>query len=403
LAAANILPAAPVGRLQQRAGRVAQGRGLGPPAAAARPLLDAEPQTRRNLMHRFAPLLAPLCLSLACSVTGDGAGPGTEIDWPLEDAISYRSVESHPGCSASGMSYAPASLPHYLCAAKSYPFPAGVSEDTSRPIVLLVHGNSDTPTSFERFPADTGDPMLAELLPEHGFRTLAIDLRIDLVDDPQGNNDSENAARNIDHGWAVPLLQHFIASMLEAHPDRRITIIGFSLGVTVIRDALRRIHLEGEVDAWSRIEDLIYLAGANHGVSTCGLCGQNPTMRGEVTCEMGCRDNFRVTEFMKPLNGPDGAFETPCSDGDSAYGEVGVCGGNAIAYTTIAMRDIADGSYQDEFVSEASSRLLGADNRLIGLADVDETGYFFDGLFKNHYGPLRAKAALDIVLEKVLD
>ena len=67
------------------------------------------------------------------------------------------------------------------------------------------------------------------------------------------------------------------------------------------------------------------------------------------------------------------------------------------------MRDISDGTYQDQFVSEDSARLTGADNQLIDLSDTDDTGYFFDGLFKNHYGSLRSQAALDIIMQRVSD
>jgi len=149
---------------------------------------------------------------------------------------------------------------------------------------------------------------------------------------------------------------------------------------------------------------VVFLAGANHGVSTYArLCGKNPTMRGTVACELGSRDAYSPTDFMIPLNGSAGAYETPCSDGETAFGEGGACGGNTVQYTTVVMRDIDDGSYQDEFVSEASSHLEGADNRLIELTDTDESGYFFNGLLKNHYGAARSPAALQIVSEVVSD
>src|SRR5262249_43400701 len=146
------------------------------------------------------------------------------------------------GCTTAGLTYTAAQIPGYACAAKEYPFPAGVTEDRGKPIVLLVHGNSDTPGEFEKFPADSAMPMLSERLTAAGFRTLAVDYRIDKNDDPQSNNDTENAARNVDHAWATPIVEHFIASMMSANPDRKITIIGFSLGTTVVRDALRRLH-----------------------------------------------------------------------------------------------------------------------------------------------------------------
>ena len=323
----------------------------------------------------------------------DGGG------FSIEDAISYRELSSHPGCSTADMTYASGGPDGYQCAGKAYP---ADGEDVTKPIVLLVHGNSDTPASWERFPAETGMPMIAETLADLGHRVYAVDMRIDLVDDPGSNNETENAARNVDHGWATPLVQHFIGAALEAEPDRRFVLIGFSLGSTIIRDALRRLHLaaaDGGVDPWPQLDQVILLAGAHHGVSTFArLCGKNPTMRGQVACELGSRDNYAPTDFLSAINGPDGAYETPCADGDSAFGEAGACGGNTVTYTTVVMRDIADGSYQDEFVSELSSNLDGAENHLLELTDTDESGYFFDGLLRNHYGASRSQAALDIVV-----
>ena len=121
-------------------------------------------------------------------------------------------------------------------------------------------------------------------------------------------------------------------------------------------------------------------------------------MRGRVACEMGARDNYSPTDFSLALNGPDHAYETPCSDGETAYGDA-ACAGHTVHYTTVVMKDITNGSYQDEFVSEASTALEGADNRLIELTDTDDSGYFFGGLLKNHYGASRSAAARDIALE----
>jgi hypothetical protein len=341
-------------------------------------------------MILLAAALAGGCFQSVAGPTGGDDGEGSS-----QDAIEYRDdMVGHPGCTTDGLAYPAASIPGYQCAAKAY---GGGQADKS--IVLLVHGNSDTPDEFEAF--DGGEPMLAERLKADGHEVIAIDLRIDKCDDPQANNDTENAARNIDHGWGVPLVEHLIESVIAEHPDRPIALVGFSLGVTTIRDALRRLHLAGEIEGgvWSHLEDVVLLAGANHGVSSFAkLCGKNPTMRGRVACEMGNRDAFTPTEFLSAINGPDGAWETPCSDGATAFGE-DACGGHTVAYTTVVMRDIDNGSYQDEFVSEASSALEGADNRLIELTDVDESGYFFGGLLKNHYGSARSAAALAIVEE----
>jgi pimeloyl-ACP methyl ester carboxylesterase len=349
-------------------------------------LLNAAATMRASIS--LAAVLLGGCFHSIPGPTGDDDGGSSE------DAIEYRDdMNGHPGCTTDGLTYPAAALPGFACAAKAY---GGTSATKS--VVLLVHGNSDSPLEWEQF--EDGAPMLAERLVAAGHPTYAVDYRIDRCDDPQANNDTENAARNVDHGWAVPIVQRFILAAIEKYPDRKLTLVGFSLGVTVIRDALRRIHLAGDVpDLWSHLDHVVLLAGANHGVSSFArLCGKNPTMRGEVACEMGNRDAYAPTDFLSALNGPDGAWETPCADGATAFGE-DACNGATVKYTTVVMRDIANGSYQDEFVSEASSALAGADNRLLELTDVDESGYFFGGLLKNHYGSARSAAALAIALE----
>src|SRR3954463_7283875 len=101
---------------------------------------------------------------------------------PLQEAISYRELTAHPGCSTAGLSYTAASIAGYDCSAKEYAFPSGVTEDTRKPIVLLFHGNSSTPADFEIFSGDAArTPMLSERLVAAGFRTYAVDFRYDLV------------------------------------------------------------------------------------------------------------------------------------------------------------------------------------------------------------------------------
>ncbi|MEN0064922.1 MAG: alpha/beta hydrolase [Myxococcota bacterium] len=369
-------------------------------------------------------LLAPLAL-LGCPTTGpaddedpntgeapdtgmavDTSETGMNVELPdVSDTITYRQLDTHPGCSTVGLSD-PASIPGYTCAAKEF---VG-TEDTSKPIVLLIHGNSDSPAVFETFdpkPCDVMDKtfvppdMLTEQLLPMGYRMLAVDMRFDLVDD----DPVDNFAQNMDHGWGVPIVQHFLESVLEAYPDRQIAIVAHSFGVTVVRDAIRRLYINDGVDVFSRIDDMILLAGANHGVSTFELlCGLNPTMAGSVACEMGSRAAYSPTEFLTPNNGPEGAFETPCSTGESAFGRTDACNGHSVAYTTVVMQDKGNGEQQDLFVSEASSRLEGADNQLIGLQDFDISFYGpACGALANHYGAARAQAAIDIILARLAD
>lgn len=334
--------------------------------------------------------------------SGAVAGDDPTTNQANKDGITYRAIDGHPGCTTDGLeqrkasAYTPATIPGYKCAAKAYPLP---NEDVKKPIVLLVHGNSSTPADYEKFPADSPTPMLSERLVAASFRVLAVDVRFDKSDDPKGDNKLENAAMNFDHGWAVPIVEHFIESVMTAFPDRELSLVGFSVGSTVARDALRRLHRRG-VKPFQRFRAIVLTAGANHGVSSYRtLCGSNPTMRGRVACELGDRTSYRATAFLSPLNGPDGAWETPCSDGDTAFGQKGVCGGHKVAYTTVVMRDIKEGTFQDEFVSEASANLKGADNRTVQLTDNDATGYFYNGLLKNHMGSVRSEAALKIVVD----
>lgn len=343
------------------------------------------------------------CDAGAAQSDGATAEPqaGDGIDTYLDD------LGSHPGCSIAGLAYEPASIPGYTCAARAW-IPA--AEDESLPIVLLVHGNSDTPAVWQAFHSDACDPrgdaqdvpMLAERLVERGYRVYAVDLRTDLVDDCADDNTTCNAARNMDHGWGVPIAQHFVRAVIEANPGRRVSLVGHSFGVTTIRDALRRLWVNEGFDVWSAVQDVVLLAGGNHGVSSYPLCATNPTRRGRVACEMGNRAAYRPTPFLEPLNGPGGAYETPCADGDRAFGIAGSCD-HAVEYTTIVMQDTEEGTQQDQFVSEASSALAGAENLTIGLLDFDRSDYFFCGLFKDHYGPARNAIAIDLVLSRLGD
>lgn len=353
------------------------------------------------------------------------------IDEPMYPGGKYRTLtpdgagDIHPGCSTTGLTYTPATIANYTCAAKEYPFPNGTVEDTDKPIVLLLHGNSDSPVGWEQFlhpdptslgfPADTeARAQLAELLPEAGYRTYAIDYRVDLVDDPTNDNTTGNAARNVDHGWTVPLAQELIKRIIEENPDRMLSIIGFSLGATVVRDALRRLFVEYQDGNWNinvfgRIQDVIAASGAQHGVSTGLLCGANTTMRGTITCEMGQRNQYAQTGFHTPLGGPsfsapDGTtgywYESPCADGNYAFGMVDACDGNTVQYTTITMSDLQDGTQQDLFTSEYASRLYPDDcvnNVVNGLNDFDTSGYFLNGLFRNHYGAVRSQTSLTTI------
>ncbi|HZH76462.1 MAG TPA: alpha/beta hydrolase [Archangium sp.] len=319
----------------------------------------------------------------------------------------------------------------YPCAAKQYTQP---NEDTSKPIVILVHGNSTRPHTWEKFLLPPGTEInsslekvqfspdaeartqLAEALIAARYQVVAVDFRTDLVTtvDPSANSTTENAAGNIDHGWSTPILQSLVKAVMKNNPNRKVALVGHSLGVTVVRDAIRRMYVEhtkgaaGAINPFPRLSHFILGSGANHGVATFdspyNLCTNgNKTMRGTIVCEMGSRSNYVQTYFHKPLNGPRDLFATPCADGDYAFGKTGQCGGNVVKYYTITMTDKEQGkNYQDLYVSEAASRLDMdgcVTNKLTMLNDYDTSGYFSKGFIANHFGSLRSEAGLKLAME----
>src|SRR5262245_41592784 len=61
---------------------------------------------------------------------GDNSYPGASYRTLAPDGAG----NAHPGCTTAGLMYTPASIPGYACAAREFDFPAGVTEDTSKPI-----------------------------------------------------------------------------------------------------------------------------------------------------------------------------------------------------------------------------------------------------------------------------
>ncbi|NPC82572.1 alpha/beta hydrolase [Pyxidicoccus fallax] len=430
------------------------------------------------------------CRERIAAKTAEVAAAGINIDtWPITDATRmreittpepqnqqnfqeydghYRPLTNHPGCTVTNLYYDKsnttgstpykdgnndgkwtgnsafggpnaatgfadgnlARIPGYPCAAKEY---TQNNEDTTKPIVILVHGNSTRPHSWEKFMLQPGTPVetayenvqftadttarnqLAETLIAQRYRVIAVDFRTDLVTsiDPSANSATQNSSGNIDHGWATPILQGLLKAVMRDQPNRKVALIGHSLGVTVARDALRRMYVEwstgraGAINPFPQVSHVILGSGANHGVSTYdpamgSLCQNNPTMRGTIVCEMGSRSNYTQTYFHAPLNGPRDLFATPCADGDYAFGRTGQCGGNVVKYYTITMTDKERGTnYQDLYVSEAASRIDMdgcVKNTLTTLNDYDTSGYFSKGFIANHFGSVRSAAGLDLMM-----
>ena len=411
------------------------------PGAACRAAIETREATVSGML--------PWDISDADEMTMVGGNQALESDY----AGKYRDdLANHPGCvprdaygpnveflvsdnEATVPTGAQAAIPGYPCAAKEYD---QASLDATKPIVILVHGNSSSVTTFEayenttlagtmissvgglEFTVDSATrQQLAGALVAAGHRVIAFDARVDLVntlEDFDADSTTGNAFRNIDHGWAVPMLQSLIKAVMTENPEREVAVVGHSLGVTVIRDALRRLYNEsvagtaGAVNPFAQLSDVVLLSGANHGVASGQiLCDSFAHMKGTVGCEMGDRAAFSPTYFTRPLNGPNDLFVAPCADGSYAYGMTEQCEGNLVDYTTVTMEDIPGGSLQDEFVSEQSSRLdlePCVDNVLVGLEDYDRSGYFFTGapgFFAAHFGSARSDAGIALVVTELAD
>jgi hypothetical protein len=337
----------------------------------------------------------------------DGDAEGVEGD--CTEVVYRDDLSAHPGCSTEGLEDDVAQIPGFSCAARPYVSP---TEDTSKPVVILVHGNSDDPDVWEPSTdptcdppgADQGAPMLSDRLMDAGYRAYAVDMRSDLVCEVDQCDCSDyticNPTRTMDHGWGVPLVMNLVEAVMGAYPDRQLVIIGHSFGATVARDALRRLFFQG-VPVFQRIDHVLLLSGANHGVSSyCGYdcCGYCNTSRGRCACEMGFRDGYSPTCFSQALNGPDGAWEIPCADGQTAFGRSDACGGHVVPWTTIVMEDEADGSQRDLCSSEASAALVGAENLTIALESADISDYFYCTFLQHHFGSARSREALDLIM-----
>ena len=369
------------------------------------------------------PDAGPSATSLAATAFQDAVPPYITY---LDD------LSTHPGCSTAGLTtrlaidgtaagYTPAVINggNFTCAAKEYPL-AG-ADDPTKPIIVLVHGNSSTPGDWEAYVNDPQKtPMIAETLVADGYHVYASDVRYDLVHTYMNNTSTNNPAQNYDHGWAVPIVESLLTNLMEQYPaPRMFNIAGFSVGPTVIRDALRRMFVKG-LNPFARIHALHYASGGNHGVSTytmdcvSEMSPANATLAGLAACQLGDRTNYVITPFELPLNGGQtdiASFDAPCSDGTTAYGITGACGCNKVVYTTVVFADQPNGTLLDEFVSQTSAALIGANNMTVDQPEPGAcpagtascmTGYFLYPDFEYHYGAIRsaqgiaiAKAALE--------
>ena len=168
------------------------------------------------------------------------------------------------------------------------------------------------------------------------------------------------------------------------------------------RDALRRLHRASK-KPFEHFKDLVFAAGAHHGVSTFrALCGRTPrcAARSPASSVTSPRSPRRRSSPRTTDRTARGRRPAPTETPRTARS--GVCGGHKVTLHDRRDAGHRDGSYQDEFVSQGTSRLKGATNLTVGLTDNDLSNYFYNGLFKNHMGSIRSEAALKIIVKALL-
>ena len=326
-------------------------------------------------------------------------------------------------------------LQGYQCAAKIYDArPSGF--DDGLPIVVLMPGNSGSPNHFEEYfraeiagttvtsgsfeytLASTVQESLATKLVALGYQVFSPDMRPDqiiatldgaVVATEFADPSFGDAFGSMDHGWGSPILQHFMETLMT-NTDQQISMVGHSYGYSLVRDSLRRIYMKHKagnfpINPYTRIRDLVLCSGTAHGVRNGDLeCSTRSNLRSKCNCQMGDRESYIPTDFNKALNGPNDLYATPCADASTAYGETGVCEDHAVRYTTITMRDVEDGVFQDEYVSEGASALNIApcvSNELISSENgFDTSGFFYGGaLLANHLGAIRSQEGIAKIIE----
>ncbi|RMG47822.1 MAG: hypothetical protein D6723_15810 [Acidobacteria bacterium] len=115
------------------------------------------------------------------------------------------------------------------------------------------------------------------------------------------------------HEANTPDVGAFIEAVLDYTGAAKVDIIAHSLGVTLVRDWIRRERDRGH-DVLSRLDDVVFIAGPNHGTHFCGfpfIKGTEPASLVTLCEEVGRADS----PFLRALN----ADETPQVDGRPRY------------------------------------------------------------------------------------
>lgn len=169
------------------------------------------------------------------------------------------------------------------------------------PVPIISAGDVQAQNFFERFIAEGYTP--AELWAMSYLGRDGV------------NNFSDFVASSIGHSHAanVPDVGAFIEAVLAYTGAEKVDIVAHSLGVTIVREWIRQ-QLSRGADPLSKLDDLVFIAGANHGAHFCGfpyVRGTEPPASLQLCQEVGQADS----PFLRALN----ANETPQSNGKPDY------------------------------------------------------------------------------------
>ncbi len=395
----------------------------------------------------------------APEMVDDGTGDQTSVTF---DGKYMDDLENHPGCVKRGyydgntgfitrviieenynliintnVATVPegveANLPGFVCSAKEYTID---NEDTTKPIVVLVHGNLDSINAWEEFfvtdfagdyalnsdtiilDTEPGEKLASKLI-KNGFKTFAVDLRTDLVATLNGfgaaninGKDYSKTSLLYSTGWAVPIVQNLIKSILINYPSRKISIIAHSSGTIFARDAVRRLFSEyineqaGAVNPLPRIKDIILLNAINHGYTDFSeplACETDFSQSTQNICQIGFIE-LPATEFMKRINGTRDKWTTPCGDGQYAFNLEGYCQDNNIRYYSIMLdEDKTNKLYFDSITTIESASLNSpyCENIRLSTSAYDSSGFYGKGDEAYHYGGNRSDEGMELIIEKL--
>lgn len=279
---------------------------------------------------KLSKLMWASCFILALLLSGMGVPSNT------------KSVAAHPMVSPVAVAQLPQGFPA--------DFPVPIDTSTGEPLggfgggegtlnhypIIFIHGNNETALYWRGLSRLI--PLLLDLaagrLPQERFEPIpgggpvrAIDVFQAFLDagytprelwalsylGPDGTN-GDTVAIDVNNSH-VPNAQdvgNFVNAVLAYAGAEKVDIIAHSLGATVTREWIRSSLDKGE-NVLGKLDDLVLIAGPNHGVHFCGPPFVTEMEPDRTVCEeIGCADS----SFLMALN----AEETPRrADGGPDY------------------------------------------------------------------------------------